>query len=195
VTRAGRGLLVVIAGPSGVGKGTVHARLRTLLPDSHLSVSATTRPPRPGEREGTDYRFVSTEEFNRLIHADQLLEWASYADNLYGTPRAAVEEAVAAGKVVLLDIEVQGALQVRQHHPDALLVFLEPPSFDELERRLESRGTEAGEELRRRLIRAREELLQAGEFDLRVVNDDLDACVDELLQAIQDTREGRFQAG
>lgn len=184
-----RGLLVVIAGPSGVGKGTVHARLRTLLDDSHLSVSATTRPPRPGEREGTDYFFVSPEEFNRLVHDDQLLEWASYADNLYGTPRIAVDEAVAAGKVVLLDIEVQGALQVQQHDPAALLVFLEPPSFEELERRLRERGTEAGEELERRLLRAREELLQADAFDLRVVNDDLDTCVEEVLQAIRDARD------
>lgn len=187
-----RGLLVVIAGPSGVGKGTVHARLRTLLGDSHLSVSATTRPPRPGEREGADYYFVSPEEFNRLVHADQLLEWASYADNLYGTPRAAVEAAVDAGKVVLLDIEVQGALQVKQHDPAALLVFLEPPSFEELERRLWARGTEVGDELERRLLRAREELLQAAAFDVRVVNDDLDTCVAEVLQAIQDARAGQI---
>jgi guanylate kinase len=140
---APRGLLAVIAGPSGVGKGTVHARARAALPEAVLSVSVTTRAPRHGEVDGQDYHFVSPERFQELIDQDQLLEWAEYAGQRYGTPRGPVEEAVAAGRIVVLDIELQGALQVKEHDPAALLVFLVPPSFEELERRLRARGTEA----------------------------------------------------
>jgi guanylate kinase len=179
-----RGLLVVIAGPSGVGKGTVHERVRAALPGSVLSVSVTTRAPRPGEIDGVDYHFVDAAGFQDLIEQDELLEWADYAGQRYGTPRAPVEAAVAAGRIVVLDIELQGALQVKEHDPAALLVFLVPPSFEELERRLRSRGTESEAALQRRLTRAREELSAAHRFDVEIVNDDLDRCVEEVLAAI-----------
>ena len=185
---AAHGLLVVIAGPSGVGKGTVHARLRAELPDAWLSVSATTRPPRPGERDGVEYHFVDDAGFDRLVAGEELLEWAPYAGNRYGTPGAPVAEAVAAGRVVLLDIEVQGALQIQAHDPKALLVFLLPPSFTELERRLRTRGTEDDALVAARLERAREEIALADRFDTRVVNDDLDDCVAEVLGAIAEAR-------
>ncbi|MEX0836427.1 MAG: guanylate kinase [Nitriliruptor sp.] len=178
------GLLVVVAGPSGVGKGTVHTELRRRLPDAVLSVSATTRPARPGEVDGVHYRFVDRTTFEGMVADGDLLEWAEYAGNLYGTPRAPAAEAVARGEVVLLDIEVLGALQVKAADPDALLVFLQPPSFEELERRLRGRGTEDGATIARRLEVALDELAGAGAFDLEVVNDDLDRCVDELLDAI-----------
>ena len=187
--RAGRrGLLVVIAGPSGVGKGTVHARVRALLPDAVLSVSATTRAPREGEEHGIDYHFVTPERFQELIDSDALLEWAEYAGNRYGTPSEPVAAAVAAGHVVVLDIELQGALQVRDQDPSALLLFLVPPSFAELERRLRARGTEEPAALQRRLARAREELAEADRFDVQVVNDDLDRCVAEVVAIIEQAR-------
>lgn len=184
------GLLVVIAGPSGVGKGTVHARVRAALPESTLSISVTTRAPRPGERDGVDYRFVDDATFDQLVADGQLLEWARYAGHRYGTPRAPAESAVAAGQVVVLDIELQGALQVKQHHPEALLVLLLPPSFAELERRLRARGTEDPVAIAQRLERAREELAARDRFDVEVVNDDLDACVDQVLAAIEHARCG-----
>lgn len=184
------GLLVVIAGPSGVGKGTVHARVREALPDAVLSVSATTRPARPGEVDGVHYHFVDRPGFEAMVAADDLLEWAEYAGNLYGTPRGPAEAAVADGKVVVLDIEVQGALQVRAHSTGALLVFLAPPSFAELERRLRSRGTEDDAAVAARLDAARRELAQADLFDVVVVNDDLDRCVAEVLDHIATARAG-----
>jgi len=184
----GRGLLVVIAGPSGVGKGTVHARVLSALDDAVLSVSATTRAPRPGELDGSAYHFVSGTGFEELVSTDALLEWATYAGHRYGTPRGPVDDAVAAGKVVLLDIEVQGALQVKEHDPAALLVFLRPPSLEELERRLRGRGTESDEAVARRMARAREELAAAHHFDVTVVNDDLDRCVAEVLGHIAAAR-------
>jgi guanylate kinase len=186
-----RGLLVVVAGPSGVGKGTVHARVRQALPDSVLSVSVTTRPARSHEREGIDYRFVDRAGFEALIEDGELLEWAEYAGHLYGTPRAAAEAAVADGRIVVLDIEVQGALQVREQDPDALLVFLSPPSFEELERRLRARATEEEAEVERRLDVARREVAQRDAFDVVVVNDDLDRAVDEVVAAIEHAREFR----
>jgi guanylate kinase len=183
VSRA-HGLLVVIAGPSGVGKGTVHARVRGSLDDAVLSISATTRGPRAGEVDGVHYHFVDETRFQELIDTGQLLEWAEYAGHRYGTPRQPVVEAIRAGQVVVLDIELQGALQVKEQDPDALLVFLLPPSFEELERRLRARGTEPDATIQRRLARARTELASAHRFDVEVVNDDLDRCVDEVLAAI-----------
>lgn len=171
-----------------MGKGTVHARVRAALPDSVLSVSVTTRPPRPGERDGVHYHFVDRPHFERLIAEDELLEWAEYAGNLYGTPAEPTREAIARGEVVVLDIELQGALQVREHDAEALLVFLVPPSFAELERRLRGRGTEDDEAVRRRLDRAREELAAGDRFDVQVVNDDLDRCVEEVLGHIARAR-------
>lgn len=185
-----RGLLVVIAGPSGVGKGTVWNRVIERLPDARFSISVTTRDPRPGEVDGVDYHFISRDEFRRLIETGALLEWAEYAGNLYGTPRSWAQQQIAGGTVGILDIEVQGALQVRRNVADALLVFLAPPSLDELERRLRGRGTEDDEAVERRLQVARRELDQRPAFDVVIVNDDLDRCVDEVVAAIEAAREG-----
>lgn len=188
MARDGRGQLVVVSGPSGVGKGTVVGRLIDELPDAVVSTSVTTRPPREGERDGADYRFVDDDTFDRMIERGELLEWAPYADNRYGTPRGPVDEAIEAGRDVLLEIEVKGALQVRDRRPEAVLVFLEPPSREELERRLAGRGTEDAEQRALRLATAREELDAAGSFDHRVVNDDLDACVDEIVSILTSRR-------
>lgn len=181
-------MLVVIAGPSGVGKGTVHARVREALPDAVLSVSLTTRPRRPSERDGVDYRFVDRATFERAVERGQLLEWAEYAGHLYGTPLAPVEEELARGRLVLLDLELQGALRVKQLRPDALTIALVPPSMAELERRLRVRATEDDDALARRLdvIRRQEQAWQ--QFDAVIVNDDVDRCVDEVLAVIQAAR-------
>lgn len=188
MTDARSGLLVVVAGPSGVGKGTVHAELRRRLPDAVLSISVTTRPARPGERDGVDYHFVDPPTFRRMVDDGELLEWAEYAGNLYGTPRDPAAEAVARGEVVLLDIEVKGALQVKAADPDALLVFLHPPDMAELERRLRGRGTDGKDSIEERLAVAREEIAGADAFDLQVVNDRLETCVEEVLTAITAAR-------
>lgn len=190
----GRGLLVVISGPSGVGKGTVVRALLERLPDAEVSVSATTRSPRPDEQDGVHYRFLTSTEFEEWIEDGRLLEYAEYAGNLYGTPRAPVEAAVAAGRCVILEIEVQGALQVRAHTPDALLVFLTPPDLGELERRLAGRGTEDPIVRQQRMVVARRELATSREFDAVVVNDDLDRCVDEVADLITRVRSSGRQA-
>jgi guanylate kinase len=176
----------VIAGPSGVGKGTLVRRLLAAHPEIRLSVSVTTRPPRPSERDGVDYRFVSDDEFDRLIEGGELLEWAGIVGHRSGTPAGPVQEALANGTDVLLEIDVKGAFQVRERVDGALLIFLEPPSLGELERRLRSRGTEDEARLSRRLETAAWELEQRGAFDHVVVNDDLEratAQVEAILQA------------
>ena len=183
-----RGLLLVVAGPSGVGKGTVHARVREALPDARLSISVTTRQPREGEVDGVHYRFVDRPTFAAMVEAGTLLEWAEYAGNLYGTPLAPVKAAITDGAVVVLDIEVQGAMQVRERVDDALLVFLTPPDLAELERRLRTRGTEDDAAVARRLERARQEMAQADAFDLVIVNDDLERCVEEVLTEVHAAR-------
>ena len=163
--------LTVLAGPTAVGKGTVARFIREHHPEVMLSVSATTRRPRPGEVDGVDYYFVSDAEFDRLVADHELLEWARvHNSHRYGTPRAPIERALAAGKSVLLEIDLQGARQVRAAMPDAVLVFLAPPSWEELVRRLLGRGTESQEEQRRRLATAKVELASQEEFDARVVN-------------------------
>ena len=176
----------MIAGPSGVGKGTLVRRLLAAHPEIRLSVSVTTRPPRPSERDGVDYRFVSDDEFDRLIEGGELLEWAGIVGHRSGTPAGPVEETLRNGTDVLLEIDVKGAFQVRERVDGALLVFLEPPSLEELERRLRSRGTEDEARLSRRLETAAWELEQRGAFDHVVVNDDLEratAQVEAILQA------------
>ncbi|MCL2516492.1 MAG: guanylate kinase, partial [Microbacteriaceae bacterium] len=163
--------LTVLAGPTAVGKGTVSAYIREHYPDVLFSVSATTRAPRPGEVDGVHYFFVDDAEFDRMVEAGELLEWAVVHNrSRYGTPRRPVEEALAAGRSVLLEIDLQGARQVRASAPDSLLVFLAPPSWDELVRRLIGRGTEAPEEQQRRLETAKVELAAESEFDRTVVN-------------------------
>jgi len=180
--RAERGRLIVLAGPTAVGKGTVAAWVREHHPEIWMSVSATTRAPRPGETDGQHYHFVTNEEFDRLIAIDGLLEWAVvHGVNRYGTPRAAVEEKLAQGESVLLEIDLQGARQVRERMPDAYLVFLAPPSWDELVNRLVGRGTETEAERERRLETAREELAAVSEFDTTIVNTEVDEAGRELV--------------
>ena len=173
-------MLVVLAGPSGVGKGTIVAGL--LARDLGLweSISYTTRPPRRDEVDGVDYHFVTRAEFEALRDAGGFLEWFEVFGDLKGTPRAPVEERLAAGGDVLLEIDVQGALKVREVFPEALLVFVKPPSPEELRRRLTTRGTESAEALDARLAAAAEEVARAGEFDAVVVNDDVDQAVDQV---------------
>ena len=175
-----RGILIVLSGPSGAGKSTVIAALMKRRDDIRFSVSATTRPPRPGETNGKDYFFISREEFDRMIGADAFLEHAEYVGNCYGTPAAPVEENLAAGYNVLLDIEVQGAEQVLKKRPDAVSVFLCPPSLAELERRLRGRGTDTEEKIKGRLETARREYDKAKNYAYIVVNDDADAAAAEL---------------
>lgn len=172
--------LTVLTGPSGVGKGTLVQLLRQRHPQLWLSVSATTRPPRPGEQEGVHYFFHSPATFDALVEGGGLLEWARFAGNGYGTPRAAVEERLARGIPVLLEIELEGARQVRRHCPEAFQVFVRPPSLAELERRIRGRGTDSEEAIVRRLARAEEELQAEPEFDAVVVNHELPQAVAEL---------------
>lgn len=177
--------LTVLSGPSGVGKGTVVRRVRQLYPHIWVSVSCTTRMPRPGERHGVEYRFVTREQFHTMIASAELLEHAEFAGNLYGTPRAPVEQRLAAGESTLLEIDLQGARQVRAAMPDAQLLFLAPPSWDELARRLCGRGTELTPGIAARLDQARVELAAADEFDAVVVNDDVDGAAAALVAIIE----------
>lgn len=180
----GEARLVVLSGPSGVGKGTVVAALRRRHPGIAISVSVTTRAPRPGEIEGVHYHFVSPQRFAELVAAGELLEHAHYAGHDYGTPRATVLAQLRAGRPVLLEIDLQGAEMVRAAAPAALLVFLAPPSRAELCRRLLGRGTEDAAARAERLARAEVELAAASRFDAHIVNDDVDAAADRLVSLI-----------
>lgn len=175
-----KGLLLVISGFSGAGKGTVVKRLLEQHNDYSLSISATTRSPREGEQDGREYFFKSKEEFEKMIEASELIEYARYVDNYYGTPKAYVEEQLKEGKNVILEIEIQGALNIKSMFPDAVLLFIMPPSAKELERRLVGRGTEDEATIRARLSRASEEAQGVENYNYIVINDDVDACVETI---------------
>lgn len=186
--RSGRSRLLVLAGPTAVGKGTVAAHIREAHPEIHLSVSATTRKPRPGEVDGIHYYFVDDAEFDRLIADGELLEHAVVHNrSRYGTPRGPLDKALADGQTVLLEIDLQGARQVREAEPSATLIFLLPPSWDELVHRLVGRGTEDEEERARRLRTARVELAAQSEFDYRIVNEDVAAAAREVVELSEAT--------
>ncbi len=174
------GRLVVLTGPSGVGKGTLLQQLRQRHPHLYLSTSATTRSPRPGEIDGQHYYFVSHATFENMIQQGDLLEWAEFAGNYYGTPRQPVEIQIERGNQVILEIELQGARQVAESFPKALKIFIAPPSRDELERRIRTRGQDDDAAIARRLDRAKIELDAASEFDVQIVNDDLDRALNKL---------------
>ncbi len=180
-----KGTLLVLSGPSGVGKSTVLRKLMDGREDMCFSVSATTRSPRPGEEDGVDYFFVSRERFQRMIEEEELLEHAEFVGNCYGTPKSQVLERLEQGITVVLDIEVQGAAQVKERMPEALTVFLAPPSLEELERRLRGRGTETEEKILSRLETARKELLLAPRYDFTVINDDPDRAAGELAEILR----------
>lgn len=172
-----KGLLLVLSGPAGVGKGTVCSHLRKKNPSVQYSVSCTTRSPRDGEVDGVNYFFKTKDEFKEMIHADQLLEWAQYVNHYYGTPIDYVMETINKGKDIILEIEVQGALKVRDRFPDAVFIFLMPPSLVELEKRIVGRGTETDEVIQKRLAVARKEMELMKEYDYVVENDEIEHAV------------------
>ncbi len=180
-----KGILVVVSGFSGAGKGTLMKRLLEKYDNYALSISVTTRPPREGEQDGREYFFRSREEFEEWIEADRLIEYAEYVGNYYGTPKDYVQEQLKAGKDVILEIEIQGALKVKEKLPDTLLLFVSPPSAQELKRRLETRGTEAPELIQNRLRRAGEEAKGILGYDYLLINDDLETCTDVMHRVIQ----------
>ncbi|MBM5799587.1 MAG: guanylate kinase [Cyanobacteria bacterium K_DeepCast_35m_m2_023] len=180
MTSPSPGRLTVITGPSGVGKGTLVSQLLQRHPQIWLSISATTRPPRSGEQEGVHYFFLDRNGFEARIATGGFLEWAKFAGNLYGTPRQPVEDQLNAGKPVLLEIELEGARQVRGSFPAGFQLLIKPPSLDELERRIRGRGTDSPEAIANRLARARIELAAEGEFDATLINGDLNAALAEL---------------
>ena len=189
----GRGILIVVSGFSGSGKGTIMNEIIRRYNNYALSVSATTRNPRPGETEGKEYFFKSVEEFEKMIAKDELIEYARYVDNYYGTPRAYVEEQLEAGKDVILEIEIQGAIKVKEKFPDTLLLFVTPPTAEELRKRLVGRGTETMDVIDFRMKRAREEALGMDRYDYLVVNDDLEICTRELHDIIQGEHRRSFR--
>ena len=183
-----KGVLVVVSGFSGAGKGTVMKALLEKYDNYALSVSATTRSPRPGEENGREYFFLTESQFEDMIRNDELIEHARYVDHYYGTPRKYVEDKMAAGKDVILEIEVQGAMQVHEKRPDAVMVFIAPPSFEELANRLRGRGTEDEAKVQKRLETAKGELAQQDKFDYVVVNDTVERAVNELHEILNKRR-------
>lgn len=183
-----KGILIVLSGFSGAGKGTLVKKLLQTYDNYALSISMTTRQPRAGERDGVEYFFRDREFFEKKIKEHGFIEYATYCDNYYGTPKAYVEEQLEAGRDVILEIEIQGALKVKEQFPESLLLFVTPPSAAELERRLVGRGTEKPEVIRNRLARASEESEGIEAYDYIVVNDNLDVCVEELHQLVEAAR-------
>ena len=188
-----KGILIVVSGFSGSGKGTIMKELLKQYDNYALSISATTRNPRPGEKDGREYFFKTVEDFEKMIAKDDLIENAMYVGNYYGTPKAYVEEQLRAGKDVILEIEIQGALKVKEKFPNTLLLFVTPPSAEELRKRLEGRGTETQEVIDGRMKRAIEEAEYMDQYDYLVVNDELDVCVEEMHHLIQGEHERCFR--
>ena len=180
-----KGIIIVVSGFSGAGKGTLMKELTSKYDNYALSVSATTRNPRPGEVNGREYFFVTNEEFEKLINENGLIEHAGYVDHYYGTPRKFVEDKLSQGIDVILEIEIQGALQIKEQYPDAVLLFVMPPSVAELEKRLRGRGTETEEVILQRLKRAKEESVGIEKYDYLVINDDLEKCTERLHSIIE----------
>ena len=190
-----RGKLFVLAGPSGVGKGSIVARLLAALPDLELSISATTRQPRAREDEGRHYHFVERRSFDEMVEGGGFLEWADIFGERYGTPKEPIDRALAEGRDVLVEIDVQGARQVKAADPAAFMVFITPPSLQELERRLRTRGSETDQQVRRRLAKASDELAAEPEFDVTVVNDDLETAAREVVEIVDRLRRRTINGG
>ena len=190
---AEKGILVVVSGFSGAGKGTLMKRLMEKYDNYALSVSATTRAPRPGEEHGREYFFHTKQEFEELILQDALIEYAQYVENYYGTPKAYVEKQLNAGKDVILEIEIQGALKIKEKFPDTLLLFVPPPDADTLKERLIGRGTETMDVIEARMKRAAEEAQFMDQYDHLVINDKLEICVEEMHQIIQSEHRRTFR--
>ena len=188
------GILTVVSGFSGSGKGTIMKRLMEKYPQNYaLSISATTRAPRPGEVDGREYFFKTVDRFEEMIEKDELLEYARYVNNYYGTPKDYVLNQLASGKDVILEIEIQGALKIKEKYPDTVLMFVTPPSFEELERRLVGRGTETPEIIHDRLCRAGEECQGVEAYDYLIVNDELEACVEQVHSILQNEHTRIFR--
>ena len=185
-TTAGRnsGRLIVLTGPSGVGKGMLLQALLQRHPELKLSISATTRSPRTGEIDGVNYYFITRQQFDLMVSEKEFIEWAEFANNCYGTPKRSVEEQLAAGEWVVLEIELEGARQVRQSFPEAIRIFILPPSIQELESRIRGRGQDSDDAIDRRLQRAKAEIDAANEFDVQIINDEFNEALDRLEQTV-----------
>lgn len=174
------GLLVVVSGPSGTGKGTVLHSLRQKNSNIRFSISATTRKPREGEIEGQNYFFKNVNDFKTMIDHDELVEWVKYCDNYYGTPKKYIEDCIKSGYDVILEIEVEGAIRIKEKHPDSVSVFILPPSFDELRKRIEGRGTESEDIIQKRLKRAKAEVAFVDKYDYTIINDCVESAVEKM---------------
>lgn len=187
------GLLLVVSGPSGAGKGTVLGNLRQSNPNVRYSVSATTRQPREGEVEGKNYFFKSFDEFQRMIRDEELIEWVCYCNNYYGTPKKSIEESIRQGIDIVLEIEVEGALNIKSIYPESVLIFILPPSFEELGRRIEGRGTEKPDIIKQRLDKAKKELDYIGRYDYIIVNNTVHEAIEDINSIIRAEKLKQFR--
>ena len=179
-----RGVLVIVSGPSGVGKGTILKKVIEENKNMKFAISATTRKPRLGEEEGKNYFFKTKEEFEKMIDRGELLEWVNYCGNFYGKPKKYIEETLKLGYDVIVEVEVEGAKNIKKSYPDSLLIFIVPPSFEDLEQRLRNRGTETDDVIENRIKRAKEEIKKASSYDYQIVNNDVDEAVCELVKKV-----------